>query len=121
MSYDDIRTVTVTIALNESLSGAAGPLNDVGRLVGVITPSGWDAAKVSFQASVDGSAYPVLFDRTTATEYSSAAAITGAAYWPVDFMNFLGVRYLKIQSGTSGAGAVAQTSAVDVVLVYWKG
>ena len=74
---------------------------------------------MSFQVSLDGSTYVVLFDKTTATEYSSAATIAASKYWPVDSDNFWGVRYIKIQSGTSAA-TTAQADETIVTLVFYK-
>ena len=110
---DDIRTTTVTIAAGASLSGAAQLLPNDGRLMAVITAASWDAAKISFQASVDGTNYFVVTNE--GTEYE-CAAVTAAKWVSVDPQVFFGARYIKVQSGISTA-ATAQVDATIVTLV----
>lgn len=110
---DDVWETTVTIAAAGNLSGASEALQ--GRLVAVKTAATWDAAKVSFQASSDGTNYAVVSNE--GTEYSTAA-ITGANYCAVDPKMFYGARNIKIQSGTSTA-TTAQADETVITLVCW--
>lgn len=93
-------TATVTIADATSLSPASSAFGGK-TLAGVITPAAWTTAGISFQVSVDGVTFFVLLD-TSGTEVT-AAAVAASRYVPVDPSLFLGVEYVKIQSGTSGA------------------
>jgi len=109
-------THTVTIADAASLSDA----EDLGAgnvLVGLILPSGWTTAAVSFQASsaVDGT-YVVL-QRADGSEISTGSVAASKYVAMGDFLPDLsGVRYLKLQSGTSGS-PVAQAGGDIVTLV----
>jgi hypothetical protein len=92
-------TATATIANGASLSGAI----DLGtsRLLAIQMPAAWTAAALTFEASYDGVTYAPVYD-SAGTEISwtvGAARIAlnaAAAEW-------LGVRYLKVRSGTSAA------------------
>ena len=113
MSYPEFRkSETVTVAAGQSLSGASASM--AGRvLVGVITASTWDAAKMTFQASLDGTNF---FDVTyKGTEYE-VASVTAAKFIAVDPEVFYGAKYIKVRSGTSGA-ATNQVDATIVTLV----
>lgn len=107
---------TVTIADAASLSDA----EDLGAgnvLVGLILSSGWTTAAVSFQASsaVDGT-YVVL-RRADGSEISTGSVAASKYVALGDFLPDLsGVRYIKLQSGTSGS-PVAQAGGDIVTLV----
>jgi hypothetical protein len=63
---DNIITETVTVGAGTSLSGAS--TKHPGYILsGVMTASTWDAAKIAFQVSVDGTTYAVL--KPAGTEY----------------------------------------------------
>lgn len=113
MSYPEFRkSETVTIGAGASLSGASGSL--AGRvLVAVITASTWDAAKMAFQASLDGTNWFVVTYK--GTEYE-VASVTAAKYIAVDPEVFYGAKYIKVQSGISTA-ATNQVDATIVTLV----
>lgn len=102
---------TVVIAAGEALSGGIqlGGL----RLCGIILPSGWDAAGITFQGSADGTTYANLYDKTAEV---FVAPITGAAFVALDPATFAAVPYVKIRSGTS-ASAVNQVDSVTLTLV----
>jgi hypothetical protein len=92
---------TVTIEGGASLSN---PI-DLGRyrLMGIILPSAWVAANLSFQASVDDTTYVELTDDT-----GTAVSVTGTANVFLAFgsavaAKFAAVRFLKVRSGTSGS------------------
>lgn len=106
-----------TISSGQSLSGAID-LESAGqgaRLARIDMPPTWTAANLSFQASYDGTTYNNLFD-SGGTEYAVTAAASAAIIVPL--ADFLGIRFLKIRSGTSGT-PVAQGAdrALQLVLV----
>ncbi|HET8669772.1 MAG TPA: hypothetical protein VFM05_03830 [Candidatus Saccharimonadales bacterium] len=106
-------TQTVTIGAGASLSGASTKYAGY-RLVGIITASTWDAAKVSFSVSVDGTNYFTL--HSGSAEYE-IASVTGAFAIPVEKKYFMPWNYVKVRSGTSGA-ATNQADATVVTLVF---
>lgn len=90
---------TVTIASGASLSGA---LNIASRnFFGIIMPSSWTSASLTFQGSFDGTTYYNLYD-----EGGNEVTFTVAASRYVIISTpakFLGLKKLKIRSGTSGS------------------
>jgi len=104
---------TVTIAASGSLSGAI----DLGNytLCGVRTDSAWDGGAISFASStaIGGTYVPVISASGAEVTTGSIAASKHAALDPADFV---GVQFLKIQSGTSAA-VVAQGDATVLTLV----
>lgn len=116
MSYPEYRkSETVTIAAGASLSGASASLAGL-VLVAVITASTWDAAKLSFQASVDGTNWFVVTYK--GAEYE-VASVTAAKFIALDPEVFYGAKYVKVQSGLSSA-ATNQADASIVTLVARK-
>lgn len=110
-----ITLVTVTIANSGNLSGA-GDLG-TGRLVGIITPSTWTSAAITFSASPDGSNYYDLYDDATERTIASGSIPTSASrFFALSLSDWLGIRSLKIRSGTSGS-PVSQGGARSVILV----
>lgn len=101
----------VTIADGQSLSGAAN-LGGM-TLCGVIVPSGWDTAALTFQGSYDGINYFNLGYEGTEVSY---AAVAASVWTIVPPQKFYGIPYVKVRSGTSGT-AVNQSGAVNVTLV----
>lgn len=102
---------TSTVANGASLSGA----NDLAgeTLVGIHMPAVWTAANLTFQVSEDGITYDNLYDRFgNETVYTTAAA----RFMPVLPSEWIGIRYIKVRSGTSGV-PVAQAAARAIVLV----
>ena len=110
----DIHTETVTIANGASLSGATSELD--GRLVAVMTDSAWDTNSMTFQVSFDGSTYYNLYDDVGEYTISSVVASTCRS---VNLNNFIGARYIKVRSGTSGA-AVNQNGDTVVSIITFK-
>lgn len=110
---DNTITQTVTIAAGASLSGASTKVAGY-KLVAVVTASTWDAAKIAFQVSNDGTNFFVL--KPKGTEYE-CAAVTGAAAVAVEPQYFMGWDYVKVQSGISTA-ATNQVDATIVTLVF---
>lgn len=109
-------TKTVTIADSSSLSGAT----DLGyaTFCGFITPSGWTTAAVSFAAatSLAGTYYPVLSASGAEITTGSVAASKWVALDPADFA---GIRWLKIQSGTSAVPV--NQSGGDIITLVLRG
>lgn len=104
----------VTISDGESLSAS---VNLDGLFpVGVVVPSGWNAASLTFQASVDNSTFYDLYSEISGTHSEvtvSAAASKAIAF---DANNFTPATHLKLRSGTTGS-AVNQTGDVTLTLV----
>lgn len=112
---DSTVTQTVTIGAGASLSGASTKYPGY-RLVGVQTASTWDAAKISFAVSNDGTNFYALYSTKTGAEVKYDAALTGAACVAVDPADFLGWDYVKVRSGLVGA-ATNQVDATIVTLI----
>lgn len=109
-------TTTVTIANNASLSDAADL--GTGTLLGVITDSAWDTAKMTFQVSSDNITFGNLYKDSDGSEYGPTTALPAAAVsMAVDPSYFIPFRYVKIRSGTA-ASAVNQGGATVVTLIY---
>jgi hypothetical protein len=99
------RVLTANIPNGQSLSqavyvGAAVP-------TGIQMPAAWDAANITFQGSADGVTFYDVYDITGAEAVVVAAA---ARYIPLGALDFNGMIYFKVRSGTTGA-PVNQTAA----------
>lgn len=103
-----VTTTTATIANGAAITGAI----DIGsaRLARLATPGAWTAANLTFQTSVDGVTFKNLYDIYGA-EYTVVAAADRAILMPL--ADFVGVRYFKIRSGTSGTSV---NQAADRIL-----
>lgn len=101
---------TVTIANGASLSGAVD-LRGL-RLAAIVMPADWDAANLSFQASLDDGTYFNVY--TTAGEKTVTAADDRYILIPPD--DFAGAQWLKVRSGTAGV-PVNQTAARTITLL----
>lgn len=108
-----IRTLyqeTVTIANGQSLSAA---VDLKGRsLIGIVMPSSWTTAKLTFQVSLDGTTYNDLYN-LQGDEMTSEASTS--RFIAMTQFEFLPVRYVKIRSGTSGT-PVNQGAARTIIL-----
>lgn len=100
-----------TIGSGQSLSGLVD-LQD-SRATGIILPAAWTAASVTFQVSADNVTYQNLYD-SSGTEVAVPVAASRAVN--LDPAAFLGWRYLKLRSGTSGV-AVNQAASRDIWVV----
>lgn len=101
----------VDIANGASLSDA---LNLVGHtMVGIVMPSSWTAASLTFQASIDGTNYFNLFDDGGNEQTVTAAASEHLFLSPLEW---IGINWIKVRSGTSGA-AVNQGGARTIQIV----
>lgn len=110
MSHPDFSTTqNVTIGAGASLSGASTKISGY-RLVGLATDAAWDAAKMTFQVSHDGTTFYNLI--TDTAEYEIAAH-TSAAAVAINPAHFIGWDYVKVRSGTS----TAATNQVDATVV----
>lgn len=109
-----LTTKTVTIANGQSLSDAADL--GTGRLVGIIMPAEWTTAALTFQANADAGAtvYDVYDDATERTITSAGA--TASRFLALPLSDWLGMRGLKVRSGT-GASPVNQGAARTIILV----
>lgn len=106
-----IDLIPVQIASGQSLSGEA----HIGAktLVGILVPSGWTAAPMSFQVSVDD----VAFAEFASFEQSIPSAnVAASTYLAVDPQVWRGINIIKVRSGTL-ASPVNQVSAVTLQLV----
>jgi len=92
---------SVTISASTSL----GPAIDLSgqRLAAIQIPASWTAANLTFQIgigdTVDSATYFNMFD-SGGNEYTVTAAASETLMIP--FADFIGVRFLKIRSGTNG-------------------
>jgi hypothetical protein len=112
----DLATATATIANAASLSAEV----DLGlgrSLVGIIVPSTWTTAVLSFAASPTsgGTFYPLY--NAAGSEVVTGSIAGGTAVWvALDPADFAGVRYLKVRSGTNAA-PVNQAGADTLTLI----
>ncbi len=106
-------SATASIANTTALSAAV----DLGaqRLHRIALPAGWTAAAISFQSSFDGSSWADLYDANGEVTLAAAVVAANRAI-VVDPAPFLGIRYLKIRSGTA-ATPVNQAAQRDLTLV----
>lgn len=105
---------TATIANGASLSGAVNISNR--NMFGILMPSAWTAAALTFQGSLDGTNFYDLYDDTgTEISFSVAASRYVLVSWPA---KFFGLKKLKIRSGTS-ASAVNQAAdrALTIIII----
>lgn len=114
---------TATIADSASLSGAVriqypdNGSNSYTTLCGIIVPSGWTTAVISFAAGLTaaGTFYPVY--NAAGAEVVTGSITGGTAVWvALDPADFAGIPFIKIRSGTAGA-AVAQSGGDGLTLV----
>lgn len=109
----DDRIVTAVVMADEGNLSAAGDLIG-GTLVGVYAPAMTSAA-LTFQGSPDGTvAYGDV--RDLSGEVATQAS-TGAKYFGLDPLAFLGLRYVKVRSGTSGSPVTQSSGPLTFYLV----
>jgi hypothetical protein len=95
------RPVPFTIGAGASLSGAVATGGE--PVVAIVTPSGWDTAAISLQASHDGgTTYNVVWEGSADAEYG-VAAVVASRYVAIDPALTAGATHVKVQSGTSAA------------------
>lgn len=111
-SFPNLRHyMSIDIANGASLSEAA-PLAGM-VLVGIIIPSSWTAADLTFQASHDGTNYANVYGDDGAERTVEADA---SRFIMLDPVNWLSASWLKVRSGTAGL-AVNQGAARTITLV----
>ncbi|MEO6381981.1 MAG: hypothetical protein ABIO35_08285 [Nitrobacter sp.] len=109
-SWDQLQKV-VTIAPGASLSGAVDLAGS--RMLALVIPASWTTASVSMQASPDGVTYSnVYVDGTELTVTATSSNYMGFST-PAEL---LGIRYVKIRSGTS-ASPVTQTNGAQITII----
>jgi hypothetical protein len=101
-----------TIASGESLSN--GCYIGHGRFVSIQMPTGWDAADLTFQGSIDGVTYQDIYDFQGAE-----VTVKAAASHMVTIDEFMGATWIKVRSGT-GSLAVNQNADRILTLVVQK-
>ena len=107
----------VTIANGASLSGAVAC--DSRSLVGIIMPTAWTAAGLTFQAGGFNAAdlavsrFQNMHNAAGELTYPADASL----YIAVDTIDFLGAQQIKVRSGTAGT-PVAQGAARELYLVF---
>jgi hypothetical protein len=82
-------------------------------LIGLVIPSSWTSAKVTFLASADGVTFGSV--QTVAGEVATAT-LAGGESVALDPATFKGIRFIQLRSGTSGS-AVNQGADRIVTLV----
>lgn len=100
------QSVSVEIAVDAQLS-SVGQLGER-RLLGVIIPAATEGTAITFQGSVDGENYYVVYDKDGVLSYD----FTDPGYLAVEPEKFLGLCFLKVDTGTNQADAVATLTLV---------
>lgn len=93
---------TVTIANGASLSDALDLVHRT--LCAILMPASWTAAGLTFQGSADGVTYGNIYDADG--EAALTSTVVGASRLLIlNPAAFVGARYVKVRSGTSGTPA----------------
>lgn len=116
--------VVATIPNGQALSDAV-PLGGA-EMTGLLMPAAWTAAGLTFQGSLDGVNYFEISLDTgapTAATVPSAAAAAGAllvrgAAGTSALAQILGIPFIKVRSGTSGA-PVNQAAERQIKILTW--
>lgn len=90
--------VDAAIASGASLSGAIDL--GAGRLARIVLPAALTGTQLTFQTSYDGTNYANLYDET-GSEVAYTVAASREVRAPIT--DWLGIRWLKIRTGTSGS------------------
>lgn len=98
-----------------SSGGSLSPAVALGARVihGILMPTGWDAAALTFQASVDGTTF---FDIYSSAGTELSYTVAASRYIPIDPTLWRAINLIKVRSGTSGA-AVNQTADRTISLI----
>jgi hypothetical protein len=99
-------TSSVVISNGASVASAPYALNGE-HLVGIVMPATWDAAVLTFQASMDGTNFANAYDNN-GNEITVQAAASRWIEIPPGLL--AAAKGIKVRSGTSGT-PVTQTSA----------
>lgn len=116
MVQDLRQSFGVTIAVSGSLS-ASGSL--VGNcIIGLITPSAWTTADISFDISLDGiNFYPLYNQQGEVTIPSTYVSTSQSRFFALDPNDFLGASHIKVRSGINGAAVAQNAAARSFILV----
>lgn len=119
MSTSLVSVQTVTIAAASSISSSInlnGMVNAPNglRLFGIVMPSEWTDANITFQVSVDGGTTWNNLYNSSGSEVQVVADSSRAIIIEPDA--FASITYIKIRSGTSGT-AVNQAAARTIKLL----
>lgn len=110
------KATTATFADNGTLSDAVDLSGSDGAIVGIIVPTGWVTAALTFQASLDGVTWYEMVD-TRGVVIGDGIVATATTWIPLVPTDFAGVPWLKVRSGTVAA-PVAQTGGpLDVTII----
>lgn len=101
-----VRSVDVVIASGAQLSGP-GELNER-RLVGLIIPADTEGTAVTFEGSVDGVNFFDVYD----ADGVYSVDFTDPCYLAVDPLVFVGLPYVKVDTGTNQTTAAATITLV---------
>jgi hypothetical protein len=114
IEYAATNPTQVTATIPTGALGLSAAIDLAGKtLLGYIMPATWVAAGLTFQTSPDGVSYNDIYDNT-GTEISHVVA--ASRFVRVNPADWVGVRFLKVRSGT-GAAPVNQTASRDIILV----
>ncbi len=106
-----ISTTTVTIASGQSLGSAVDLAH--AALIRIQMSTAWTTANLTLQTSTDGLIYQDAYD-SYGVEYTIVAVAAHNIILPP--LDFIGMRYLKLRSGTAGS-PVVQTADRTLTLV----
>lgn len=108
-----IEVKSATIANGASLSGSV----EIGsaKHIGIVMPSAWTTADLTFQVSYDGTNWQNLYN-DSGVEVEVPAAASRNISLDVAALSLAPWQYLKIRSGTSGT-AVTQGAARTLYVV----
>ena len=108
----NLTNVQAVIGAGQSLSAEVdlGP----GTLVGIVIPSGWSSASLTFQATADGVSWSELVNSAGAA--LSMGVFSGGQYAAIDPTLWRGITAIKLRSGTQ-ASPVVQASQQTLTLV----
>ncbi len=95
------------IAAGASVSTAVNLFD--GNLVGIQMPAAWTAAGIQLEGSFDGLSFFPLHDVSGNALGIASPGIN--LQYALDPVNFLGVRFVRIRSGTSAAPVIQVSSA----------
>jgi len=105
--------VPITIANGASLSGAVD-FYVTDNPVALQMPAAWTTANLTVQASFDGTTFTDVYSDDGTEKVITAAA---SRWIYLNITQFLGVRQIKLRSGTSGS-PVSQGAARTIYLIY---
>lgn len=106
------KSMTFTIVAGTSITE---PHRVGGKVVGLILPTGWETAALTFKGGPTTLTTGDIYDAGVERTIASAQAVAGR-FIPLSLNDWLGVDFLQIRSGTSAAG-VNQTARRDITVI----